>query len=92
VSQIHNNFVQWVTQRRGQKITDDSVFSGRVFVGRKMLWMWDLLMESPPSLNLMNEKFSDRENLRLMEVKKKADDLGLLGLLSGFLRWRLHVD
>ncbi len=80
---IHTNFVGWVKKRRGSKLkagTDSELFSGRVFVGKEAVEMG--LADGVSTLSeLLKKKFPNRDDLKLIEVKRKMDG-GLLGLLG----------
>ncbi len=79
---IHTNFVSWVKKRRPKLVTgkDSEIFSGRVFVGEEAVELG--LADGVCTLSeLLKKKFPNREDLKLIEVKRKVDG-GLLGLLG----------
>lgn len=79
---IHSNFKGWVKERRPKVKDEGDIFSGRVFVGKEAQ---DLgLVDGVGNLSeVLKMKFPDRDDLKLIEVKKKMDGnlLGLLGPL-----------
>ncbi len=78
---IHNNFCQWVKKRRpAVKGKESKVFSGRVFVGKEAVAVG--LADGVCTLSeLLKVKYPKREDLKLIEVKRKMEG-GLLGLLG----------
>jgi len=78
---IHDNFAGWVKSRRAKiKDTKDDVFTGRVFVGQEAMDRG--LVDGVMTLtDLLEKKFPQREDLKLVEVKRRAEG-GLLGLLG----------
>ncbi len=88
---IHNNFVDWVKERRPKLKTKDTkqLFSGRVFVGKEAVDM--KLVDGINNLTgLLHDKFPDEEDLKVIEIRKKAD-VGLLGMLGPLFSKSSHV-
>lgn len=80
---VHDNFEEWVKERRPQlKDADSEVFSGRVFIGEEATRKG--LADGVATLTeMLDKKFPNAKDLKLIEVKLKSEG-GLSGLLGPF--------
>ena len=86
---VHNNFVDWVKKRRPNLKDNKDVFSGRVFVGEDAKEKG--LVDGVATLSeMLEKKFPDREDLKLIEVKRKMDG-GIWSLLGQLFGRSSHV-
>ncbi len=70
VHRIHTNFEGWVKSRRPKLADDKDIFSGRVYYGKEAVKVG--LADGIKSLSeLVKSKFGTRDDLRLVEVKRK---------------------
>ncbi len=85
---VHDNFVEWVKNRRPKLKKDKpkgkvpEVFSGKLFVGDEAVKLG--LADGLSNLSqLLSDKFPNNDDLTLIEVKRKQDT-GLFSMLGPF--------
>ena len=83
VQKIHKNFAAWIKKRRPNLSKDKELFSGRVFIGQEAVKRG--LADGVKSLSeVVDMKFKNPKDLKLIEVKRKLPPPSILELLSGF--------
>ena len=82
VSDIHNEFIQDIKSVRGEKIKDDSVFSGLFWTGKQALQLG--LIDEIGSIYDINQKYLNDSELVTYNKKPSLIDEFMQSIISSF--------
>ena len=90
VIDIHDEFIADIKLARGQKIKDDSVFSGLFWTGKQALQLG--LIDEVGSIYDINQKYLNDSNLVVYNKKMSFIDELMQSVLSNYQNMRIGIS